>query len=99
MDTTLTSAVIFRELRLMKPDLQRRFGVLRIGLFGSFVRGDAQPGSDIDLLVEMDAPTFGAYMDVKFLLEDRFGRPVDLVLTDSLKPRLKPLVLDEVVYA
>ncbi len=90
---------ILETLALRETEFARRFGVRRIGLFGSRVRGDATPDSDVDLLVEMEQPTFDAYMDLKFLLEDLFGCNVDLVLVDSVKPRLKPFILQEVVYA
>jgi hypothetical protein len=53
----------------------------------------------VDILVELAIPTFDHYMDLKFFLEDSLGRPVDLVLADSLKPRLKPIITREVAYA
>ena len=74
-------------------------GVTRIGIFGSFARGDARPDSDLDVLVELDARTFDRYMDVKIYLEDLFGRRVDLVLADRIKPALRERILAEVVHA
>ncbi len=79
--------------------MSSRFGVRRIGLFGSHVRGEADRTSDIDVLVEFEEPTFDRYMDLKFFLEETFGVAVDVVLADTLKPRLKPYIMDEVVYA
>ena len=75
----------------------RRMGVKRLALFGSSVRGEAGEKSDLDFLVELDPKSFDAYMDVKFFLEDLFGRKVDLVLADALKPRLRPRILAEAV--
>lgn len=75
----------------------RRMGVRRLGLFGSAARGE--PPRDLDFLVELDAKTFDAYMDVKLFLEDLFARPVDLVLADALKPALREGILEETVYA
>ena len=86
-------------LRDSRESLETRFSVLRIGLFGSVVRGTAAEGSDVDILVELSQPTFDHYMDLKFFLEDSIGHPVDLVLADSLKPRLAPIIEREVVYA
>ena len=89
-------------LRLMKEkqaELARRFSVRRIGVFGSVARGSASPASDVDILVELTEPTFDHYMDLKFYLEAMLGRPVDLVLHDAIKPRLKPIIEQEVVYA
>ena len=76
-----------------------KLGVKRLGVFGSFVRGEAGPDSDIDFLVELEKKTFDIYMDLKFFLEDLFERKVDLVLTDTIKPRLRPYIENEVVYA
>ena len=80
-------------------DELRALGVRRIGLFGSYLRGNPAPGSDMDFLVTLEHSSFDAYMDVKFLLEDLFQCKVDLVLEKTLKPRLRPYVLAEVKYA
>jgi len=73
--------------------------VHRNGIFGSFARGNAGPESDVDILVELKEPTFDQYMDLKFYLEEMLGRSVDIVLNDTIKPRLKPIIEPEVVYA
>jgi predicted nucleotidyltransferase len=86
-------------LKGMLGELSEAYSVRRIGLFGSCARGDQHGSSDVDILVEFDKPTFDHYMDLKFRLEEVFGRPVDLVLADTLKPRLKPIVEKEAVYA
>ena len=80
-------------------EIKRRFTVRRIGLFGSFARGEATGKSDIDFIVDFEQPTFDHYMDLKFFLEDLFHHEVDLVLADSLKPRLKPYIDREIEYA
>lgn len=74
-------------------------GVRSLGLFGSFRRGTPHATSDLDFLLELQRPSFSTYMAVKFFLEDLFGRPVDLVLAESLKPRLRERILSEVLYA
>jgi predicted nucleotidyltransferase len=77
----------------------QRMGVRKLGLFGSYRRGTATVTSDIDFLVVLEQPLFDAYMEVKFFLEDLFGCPVDLALEETIKPRLRPYILEEVVYA
>lgn len=77
----------------------RNFGVKRLGLFGSFARGENKSTSDLDFLVELDRKTYDAYMDLKTYLETLFECPVDLVTVDSLKPRLRSAVLKETIYA
>ncbi|MFZ1897303.1 nucleotidyltransferase family protein [Methanoregula sp.] len=88
-------------LREHEPEIKKRFGVATIGLFGSFVRGEERPESDVDILVTFHRgqKTFDNYMDCKFYLEDLFKRKVDLVMKESIKKRLKPYILGEVVYA
>jgi len=88
-----------RLLRTAAPEIEKKFGVRKIGIFGSTARGEAGPASDIDVLVELEAPTFDRYMDLKFFLEDLFGRPCDLVLEDSLKEGIRAKALGEVLYA
>jgi hypothetical protein len=94
----LTLDEILAQIKLNQANL-RKLGVKRLGVFGSVVRGEAGPDSDIDFLVELEKKSFDSYMDVKFYLEDLFNRKVDLVLTDSIKPRLRPYIENEVVYA
>lgn len=88
-------------LREHEPEIKKRFGVAKIGIFGSYVRGEERPESDVDVLVTFrrGEETFDNYMDCKFYLEDLFGRKVDLVMKNALKKRLKPIILGEVVYA
>jgi uncharacterized protein len=77
----------------------RKFSVSRIGLFGSFARGEATSESDVDILVMLENKTFDNYMDLKFFLEDGLNRKVDLVMVSAIKPRLQPIIEEEVIYA
>jgi uncharacterized protein len=78
----------------------RSLGVQRIGLFGSFARGEAGPASDIDLLVEFapNEKTFDNFMAASFFLEELFGRHVELVTLESLSTHIGPYILKEVEY-
>jgi uncharacterized protein len=75
------------------------FGVKSLALFGSVARNEAGPSSDVDLLVEFSRPVglFGLFA-LQDRLEELFGCKVDLGTPDSLKPRLRPSVLSELVY-
>lgn len=81
--------------------IKQNFGVKRIGIFGSFARGEAKEGSDVDVIVEFreDAENFDNYIELKYFLQKVFGRDVDLVTVDALRPQLKDDILREVVYA
>lgn len=86
-------------LKMHEGEIKKRFGVRRIGLFGSFARGEQKDTSDVDILVEFDEPTFDNFMELAFFLEDLFGRRVELVTPDSLSPYIAPYVKKEVVWA
>jgi hypothetical protein len=79
-------------------ELRQRFSVKRIGVFGSSVRGEDTTESDVDILVDLGVPTFDNYMNLKFHLEELLQRPVDLVMADTVKSRIKPVIEKEVVY-
>lgn len=81
--------------------LRGKYHVRKIGVFGSFARGEEREGSDIDVLVDFEdgAKTFDNFMELKFFLEDLFGRKVDLVTVSALRPQLKEDILREVTYA
>lgn len=80
-------------------DAIRAFGVRRLGLFGSYATGEEHEGSDLDFIVEFDKKSFDAYMGLKLFLEDLFKCKVDLVLSNSIKPRLRTIILNQTVYA
>jgi len=80
-------------------DAIKKFGVRRLGLFGSHVRGEGKDSSDLDFVVDFEEKTFDNYMDLKEFLENLFKCPVDLVIIDAIKPRLKPIILNETLYA
>lgn len=81
-----------------KPDLERRFGVIRLALFGSTARDAACSDSDVDILVAFDGPaTSQRYFGVQFYLEDLFSCPVDLVTDKALRAELRPFIEKEAV--
>ena len=79
-----------------KPELQARFGVTSLALFGSTARDEASSSSDVDILVAFDGPaTSKRYFGVQFYLEDLLGCPVDLVTEKALRPELRPYIEQE----
>lgn len=95
-----TKQELLDRLQACGPKL-RGFGVRRLGLFGSFVRDEANADSDVDFLIDFSPPekTFDNFMDLAFFLEDLLGRRVELVTTESLSPYIGPYILREVEYA
>ncbi|AGF53665.1 ssl8005 (plasmid) [Synechocystis sp. PCC 6803] len=90
---------VLQLLSQSKADLQARFGVTRLALFGSTARDEAGPHSDVDILVGFDGPaTSHRYFGVQFYLEDLLGCAVDLVTEKALRPELHPYVERERIY-
>lgn len=76
----------------------KRYGVKRVGLFGSFVRGEMRKGSDIDILVEIEKDiSLFDFVGIKLEIEEALGEKVDLVEYDTIKPILKERILNEQV--
>jgi uncharacterized protein len=80
-------------------DELRRMGVVKLGLFGSYVRGEQRPDSDMDFLLILDTWTWKRWCRVWQFLEDSFGTRVDLVPEDNLRAELQAFVLGEARYA
>jgi predicted nucleotidyltransferase len=96
----LTEQDIFRRLEENQSEI-KEYGVRRLGLFGSYAKNEQKSRSDIDILVEFEAgmKTFDNYTGLKSLLEDMLSRRVDLVISEALKPQIKPYIMREVKYA
>ena len=79
--------------------LAERFGVGDLALFGSIVRDEAGPDSDVDILVTLpNARGWSGYGEVLQYLEDLFGRSVDLVVETEVRGELRPYIEADAVY-
>jgi uncharacterized protein len=83
-------------LRQHLPDLRERYGVASLALFGSYLRGEQRPDSDLDVLVTFrEVPGLLRFIDLENHLSDLLGVKVDLVPEESLKPRIGQRVREE----
>jgi predicted nucleotidyltransferase len=99
MRAPLTREEVVSTLRTHR-DLFERFGVRSVSLFGSVVRDEARPMSDVDLMVEFLPGHPGGlfrYVELKHALEGLLGRPVDLITKGNIRPRLKQRILAECI--
>lgn len=78
--------------------MSERFGVTKIGLFGSYARGDAREDSDIDVAIELAQNTADGYFGLLHYLEDTFRKRIDLGIESNFKPIIKPYILKEIIY-
>jgi len=76
----------------------KSLGVIKLGLFGSCVRREESAESDLDFIVRLETSSFDVYMDLQYCLEGFFSCPVELVLENTIKPRLRPTIINEAVY-
>ncbi len=94
----ITKEQILDVLAKDKPELQKRFKVRRIALFGSYARGDQGADSDVDILVEVD-PSIGLeFVTLAETIEQALGVAVDLVSSRAVKPRAMRLIEPELIY-
>jgi len=93
---SLTRKQAVERLRASESEI-RALGVERLALFGSVLRGNARPDSDVDLLVQFSrgGKTFDRFLALCELLEERLGHRVELVTTEALSPFLGPRILAE----
>ncbi|MBK7599314.1 MAG: nucleotidyltransferase family protein [Acidobacteria bacterium] len=90
---------IITMLREQWPFLAAKYHVRSIGVFGSYVRHEEKPGSDIDLLISFEeTPGLLKFIELENRLSDLLGGKVDLVMEKSLKPNIARRVLPEVVH-
>ncbi len=84
-----------------KKDINERYGVKEMGIFGSYVRGDEKRGSDLDVLVEFDDDArigLLKFIEMENYLSDLLRIKTDLVEKSTLKPRIGKYILNEVIY-
>ena len=91
---------IIRHLKDIAPTIQDQFGVIRIGLFGSFIREEQTSNSDVDILVELTEGynTLRNFISLADYLEALFNRKVDLITVQGLDPYIRPYVEKEVFW-
>ncbi len=97
----LTPEKIMKILRELLPKIKTQYQIKQLGLFGSYVRGEATENSDIDILVEFYPNiNFGliTYCRLENQLSETLGKKVDLVTKDGLKPHIGANILKEVIY-
>lgn len=91
---------IISYLKRNKQFFKEKFGVIHIGVFGSFVRGEQSAQSDIDIIIKMekDKKNIHNFLNFKRLLEGRLGVKIDMGLESNIKPSIKEEIENEVIY-
>lgn len=98
--TQKTLTEITQVLQEQKPYLAEKYGVIELGIFGSYVRGEQRPDSDLDILIELeDPPRIDLFdlVNLKYYLSSLIGLEVDLSIKQSLRKRIGQRILSEVI--
>ena len=88
-------------LKRHETELRKRYGIKKVGIFGSYLRGEADEGSDFDILVEFEEGVdigLLRFVEIENHLTDLFGVKVDLVEKSALRPRIGSQIMKEIVY-
>jgi predicted nucleotidyltransferase len=94
-----TLAEIKQRLQTQKPYLAEKYGVTELGVFGSYVRGEQRPDSDLDILIELTNPpriSLLGLVNLQNYLSDLLGLKVDVAIKKNLKKRIGRRILQEV---
>jgi len=94
------SSPVFSALHQSFSFIQNTYGVKKLGVFGSFSRGDEKPDSDVDILVEFESgqATFDNFMQLVYFLEKTLSRHVDLVTSCGISRYIRPYIEKEVIW-
>lgn len=93
----LTSREIISALK-KHHDVLEQYKVKKIGLFGSYARGEQTSNSDIDFLIDFKEPTFDNFMNLVFFLENIFNTHVELITDGNLSPYMLPYIEKEIKW-
>lgn len=91
---------IKKTIEMHREELISKFKVKEIGIFGSYVRGEQDETSDVDMLVDYSDEHISLFdvLDLKYYLEELLGLKVDIVTREALKPAIGKRIMDEVIF-
>jgi uncharacterized protein len=96
----MDKATILAKLKQVKPELQRKYGLSEIALFGSYSRDEQTPESDIDLMLDFESIIARNFFHCVYELEDLFtGKKIQPVLKDGIKPKYFDAIKPDLIYA
>lgn len=100
MEQYLSNKDILNFLKTERAFLRNEFGVINIGIFGSYAKGTQRSDSDIDMVIEIEKSkkNIHSFMQLKRFLEKEFSKKVDLGFEHTLKPIIKEKIKGDIIY-
>ena len=99
MNTAISAKEILKVLATLKVEARQKYKAEIKGIFGSYVRGDAREGSDVDILVEFDEDAnLIDFIGLSLFLEEKLHRSVDVVPVSAIRDEIKANILKEAAY-
>ena len=96
---TFMNQELISKLKSEKAGLRERYNVTKLGVFGSYARGEEKPDSDSDLLIEFEnIPGMTEFFGAEEYLENVLNIKIDLVRESAIRPELKKKIMSEVIY-
>ena len=96
----MDSAEILQKLKTIKPELQEKYGLQQLALFGSYSRNEQNGQSDIDLLIDLSTPNASHFFSCAFFLEDIFyPQRVEVVSKNAIQPKYLNAIQPDLIYA
>jgi hypothetical protein len=97
---SLNRDIIIKKLREIKPELRSKYHVSSLALFGSFARNDQHTGSDIDILVKLEIPSYRNLCQTVYQIEKLFpGRAIQVVSEGGIRPQYLERIKPDLIYA
>lgn len=94
-----TTQQVINFLSSQKPAFEKEYHIRKIGIFGSYARGEGKDGSDIDIVVELDKPDMFYLIGIKQAIEDTLGVHVDIIrMREHMNQSLKAQIEKDVIY-
>ena len=94
----MSAAEVIEILKKHKKELYKKYNIKSLGIFGSYARGEENPESDIDILVEFsEVPSLFKYMEIERFIENMISKKVDIIEKYSIKKGWEKYILDEII--
>ncbi|WP_246141260.1 nucleotidyltransferase family protein [Bacillus marasmi] len=94
----ISKQALEKQITASKNFLQERYGIIKLGIFGSYARNEQKASSDVDVFIESEKALGLEFLSIKYYLEDKLGIKVDLATEAMIKPQIREQIFKEIIY-